>query len=186
MILVGDFCGHGLTSAIAGPALKQAFYALCANGASMSHVLTTLNDLLCAQLLVSQFMAADLVEIDPRRWEARVWGGGMPEPLHVDAHGESRRIPVRGLPLGVMPSKEMPSEVHRLNLRAGERILLYTDGIVEATNAAGEFYRIDRLEARYAELLRRGGALVELAEDLGNFGAGKEQVDDVSLLEVNV
>jgi len=186
MILVGDFTGHGLTAAIAGPGVKQSFYALCANGASMAQVLATLNDMLCAQLLVSQFMAAHLVEIDPVRRQARLWGGGMPEPLHVQANRAIRQIPLRGLPLGVMPGRDISEEVHTLSLQSGERLLLYTDGMIEALNAAGKMYRIERLEARYAALLQEGGTLDELIADLDAFAGGREQADDILLLELNV
>lgn len=186
MILVGDFTGHGLTAAIAGPGVKQSFYALCANGATMAQVLATLNDMLCAQLLVSQFMAAHLVEVDPARSQARLWGGGMPEPLHVQASGAIRQIPLRGLPLGVMPDRDISEEVHTLSLQSGERLLLHTDGMIEALNAAGKMYRIERLEARYAALLHAGGPLDELIADLDAFAGGRELADDILLLELNV
>jgi CheY-like chemotaxis protein len=186
MILVGDFTGHGLTAAIAGPGVKQSFYALCANGASMEQVLATLNDMLCAQLLVSQFMAAHLVEVDPARRQARLWGGGMPEPLHVQANGAIRQFPLRGLPMGVMPGRGASEEVHTLSLQPGERLLLYTDGMVEARNAAGKPYQTERLAARYAALLQNGGTLDELIADLDVFVGGREQADDILLLELNV
>ena len=158
----------------------------------MSRILATLNELLYAQLLVSQFMAAHLVEIDPVRQQVRLWGGGMPSPLHVNAAGMIRQIAVSGLPLGVMPGldisdlSDLSGKVRTLSVQTGERLLLYTDGMIEATNAAGERYQIERLEARYAALLQSGGPLTELIADLEAFVAGEEQMDDQLLLELTV
>lgn len=186
MVLMGDFTGHGLTAAIAGPGVKQAFYALCASGAALSGLVAAINALLCAQLLVSQFMAAHLIEIDPARRQARIMGGAMPELLHVKADGKVRRISVEGLPLGVMPGREIPDKLHTLDLQAGERLLLCTDGITEALNPVGRAYRIERLEARYLALLKSAGPLDGLIADMDAYVAGREQADDILLLELNV
>ncbi|CAK0757693.1 two-component system, HptB-dependent secretion and biofilm response regulator [Gammaproteobacteria bacterium] len=186
MVLVGDFTGHGLTAAIAGPSVKQAFYALCANCASMSQTLATLNELMYAQLLVSQFMAGHLVEVDSARQQVCLWGGGMPAVLHVNTAGVVRQVPVSGLPLGVMPGQDISDKMQTLSVQAGDRLLLYTDGMIEATNVAGEMYRVERLEARYAALLQRGEALDELAADLDAFALGRQQEDDRLLLELTL
>jgi len=184
MVLVGDFTGHGLTAAIGGPGVKQAFYSLCAKGVSMIQLLSTLNDLLSAQLLTSQFMAAHLVEIDANRQQICLWGGGLPDPLHANTAGAIKRISVSGLPLGVIPGMNILGDIHTLSVKTGERLLLYTDGIIEAMNTAGEMYQIDRLDAKYAALLKNGGALTELIDDLDAFIFGREQKDDVLLLEL--
>ncbi len=189
MVLVGDFAGHGLTAAIAGPWVSQAFYALCAKGdagATLTEFLTTLNALLRAQLLAGQFMAAHLVEVDPARRRLRLWGGGMPEPLHVGLDGMVRRIALASFPLGLLPEPDLSADVRTLDVREGERLLLYTDGIVEASNAAGALYEIERLEASYATLLSDGGPLAELVAAVDAFVAGRAQADDMLLLELNL
>lgn len=186
MVLVGDFTGHGLTAAIAGPGVKQAFYSQCASDATLAHLANTLNHLLYEQMLVSQFMTAHLVEISPTRRQAKVWGGGMPEPLHADAHGKVRRINACGLPLGVIPVRNVDEEAYTLSLQAGEHLLLFTDGITETANDTGEMYGIARLEAGYTALLQSGGPLAALIDELNTFATGGPQVDDRLLLELNV
>ncbi|CAK0752288.1 two-component system, HptB-dependent secretion and biofilm response regulator [Gammaproteobacteria bacterium] len=186
IILVGDFTGHGLTAAIGGPGVQRAFYSLCAKGVSMMHLLTAINDLLVAQLLTSQFMAAHLIEINTERRRICLWGAGMPSPLYVNTQGEVQQISIAGLPLGVMPDLDFSEDVHAMNVTTGERLLLYTDGISEAKNVAGEMYQIDRLNAKYATLLKNGGPLSELLDDLDTFISGRKQKDDILLLEVSV
>ena len=186
IVLVGDFTGHGLTAAIGGGGVKQAFYALCGNGASLSELAATLNGLLYANLLTSQFMAAILVEVLPARRQVRLWGGGMQPPLHMGSSGELRRILLEGFPLGLRPEQDISDEVRCLDVRPGERLLLYSDGSIEAMNAVGEMYEIDRLAARYAKLLRSGGALAELAADVDAFVGGREQKDDMVFLELKL
>lgn len=186
MVLVGDFTGHGLTAAIAGPGVTQAFYALCNDGAGLPRLAATLNDLLYKQLLVSQFMAAHLVEIDPTRRHARLWGGGMPPPLYAAADATLTHIATQGLPLGVIAGRDFSEEIRQLPLHPGERLLFYTDGMIEATNRSGEMYQIDRLKSRYTALLKSAAALAELADDLRLFVDGGAQADDILLLELNV
>ncbi len=186
MVLVGDFTGHGLTAAIAGPGVTQAFYALCNDGASLPRLAAMLNELLYKQLLVSQFMAAHLVEIEPSRRHARLCGGGMPNPLHSAPDATLRRITLCGLPLGVIAGRDFSEEIHQLPLHPGERLLFYTDGMIEATNRSGEMYQIDRLENRYAALLKSAAPLADLTDDLRLFVDGNDQADDILLLELNV
>lgn len=186
MVLVGDFTGHGLTAAIAGPGVKQAFYSLCASGVSMPQMIASLNALLCTQLLVSQFMAAHLAEVDSARRRVRLWGGAMPSPLYVAVTGVVQQLPIRGLPLGVMSGLDISDQMHTLNVQTGDRLLLYTDGMIEAVDAADKRYGIERLEARYAALLQSGGPLDELIVDLEAFAAGGEPADDRLLLELNL
>jgi CheY-like chemotaxis protein len=172
IVLVGDFTGHGLTAAMGGGAVKQAFYALCRSGASLSELAAALNGLLCAHLLT--------------RRQIRLWGGGMHPPLHVDSSGQCRQILLGGFPLGLRPGQDISDEVRCLDVRPGERLLLYSDGSIEAMNGAGERYEIDRLAACYAKLLHSGGALAELAADVDAFVAGREQKDDMVFLELRL
>jgi CheY-like chemotaxis protein len=186
IILVGDFTGHGLTAAIAGPGVKQAFYALCARDATLHEIMTTLNDLLCAQLLISQFMAAHLVELDAARRRLSLWSGGMPESFYVDRTGNMHCITASGLPFGLLAERNMIDEVQSFAVQAGEYWLFFTDGSIEAKNITGEMYSVKRLALHYAALLHSKAALAELITEVNTFVGSAEQTDDMVFLELKV
>ena len=76
--------------------------------------------------------------------------------------------------------------VHRLTLAPDDTLFLYTDGLTEARNRAGDEYglrRIHTLAARHARL-EPAALISECLEDLTIFGEGLKQADDLTLLAV--
>jgi sigma-B regulation protein RsbU (phosphoserine phosphatase) len=74
--------------------------------------------------------------------------------------------------------------VHQLSLGPGEALLIYTDGLTEARNAASEEYGVDRIketaQRHYSAAPER--LIAECLSDLQNFAAGTKRADDLSLL----
>jgi serine phosphatase RsbU (regulator of sigma subunit) len=94
----------------------------------------------------------------------------------VDEVGE----PAVGLPLAVM---DKPYEQMVVPLEPGDAMLLYTDGVTEARNPAGELYGVERLRAA----LRCGPEDVEglgqaILADVTRFAAGRPQSDDLTIV----
>lgn len=129
-------------------------------------------------MFVSMFMA----RFDARTGVLRYANGGHPVPLVVNAAGEVRTMgETTGTVLGAM---EIPMVAEReVTLEAGDRLVLYTDGVSEARAPSGEFYGVARLEA----LLKatRGMAAKEMCERaltaLAEFQP-QGQHDDITLL----
>jgi two-component system, HptB-dependent secretion and biofilm response regulator len=186
LALLGDFTGHGLTAAIGGGAVKQSFYGLCANDASLGEIIAELNQLLCANLLSTQFMTATLVEVSANRQQLRLWGGGMHEALHAGPGGSITEIPLSGLPLGVMPGTDFSADIHCLTPAPGDRVLLYSDGVIEARDPQGNMYDTHRLKAAYQRLLNAQGPLNDVINDIEQFVAGEQQQDDMVLMELSL
>ncbi|OGO40778.1 MAG: hypothetical protein A2W36_05055 [Chloroflexi bacterium RBG_16_58_14] len=98
--------------------------------------------------------------------------GGLVQPLYA-----------RGFPLGIMPGASY--EVCEASLRPGERLLLYSDGLVEAHNPGKEMYGDRRLQ-EIMQSTNTGDELIDrLLSVLGEFtGEDWEQEDDVTLVAV--
>ncbi len=95
--------------------------------------------------------------------------------------GDAEELRARGMPLGLMPG--MDYEEKEIVLDAGEGVLFYSDGLVEAHNPEGEMFgfpRLGKLVAEHGE----GRSLEDfLLEELYSFvGEGWEQEDDITLL----
>jgi serine phosphatase RsbU (regulator of sigma subunit) len=100
---------------------------------------------------------------------------------YLHRNGAAEELRARGMPLGLMP--KMSYEEKEVILEAGDSVLLYSDGLVEAHNPEGEMFgfpRLRELMAEYGEERSLGDLLLE---ELYSFvGEGWEQEDDITLL----
>lgn len=132
-ILVADVTGHGVPAALIASMLKVAFAGQLENAEDPARVLDGLNRALCGKF-EEHFVTAAYVFVDLAQGVMRYAGAGHP-PLLIarPADGGVRPVEENGLMLGLFPEASYTSvEIH---LRAGDRCLLYTDGLFEATDA---------------------------------------------------
>ncbi|MEV6103672.1 PP2C family protein-serine/threonine phosphatase [Streptomyces sp. NPDC051940] len=107
---------------------------------------------------------------------------GHPLPVVVSTH-DTRKVCCAkpGLPLGLLDLDGDPRPLHDVSLRPGERLLLCTDGVVEARNASGAFYPLARRLRRWAAL-PSPDLVHDLAVDLDVYAAGHAPDDQAALL----
>ena len=183
LAMLGDFTGHGLPAAVAALPVAEIFYEMSAKGYSIGEVVGEINQKLKELLPAELFLAACLLELDVSGASLAVWNGGIPDVLIRAAHGkELRRLPSRHLPLGVVNSTELDRHAELVHLDAGDRIYVYTDGLTEAVNAAGEMFGEERLSRCLAESADDPFAL--LCSTLERFRDNTGQRDDITLLEL--
>jgi sigma-B regulation protein RsbU (phosphoserine phosphatase) len=135
-VLIADVTGHGVPAALIASMLKVAFAAQSAHADVPARVLTGLNRALCGKF-EDHFVTAAYVFIDLEAEVMRYAGAGHP-PLMVISRGagRARQIEENGLMLGLFPEAEYSAI--EIPLSAGDRYLLCTDGVLEASNAAKE------------------------------------------------
>jgi len=183
--MLADATGHGLSAAVSVQPVLPMFYSLVAQDVSMSRLVAEINNLLNRSLPVGRFVGAAIMSIDPTGSAAEVWIGGVPAALVVGANGRVRmRVPSKQLPLGVIESTREGCEPERISLAAGEQVVLYSDGVIEAIGPDGKDFGLLRLEEALASPSRAQRievVKVALAEHL----AGISAHDDMSLLMVD-
>jgi sigma-B regulation protein RsbU (phosphoserine phosphatase) len=95
-----------------------------------------------------------------------------------------RAIESGGPPLGILPGTDYPEDI--LPLPPGARIMLYTDGLNEARNAAGDLLGLDALKQHFAQAARDrlpvGEARERLVSWVAQFESGTPQADDQAFL----
>jgi sigma-B regulation protein RsbU (phosphoserine phosphatase) len=147
-VLVADVSGHGVPAALIASMVKVAIAAQKPQADRPAAVLAGMNETLAGRL-GSQYVTAAYLFLDLEAGLMRYSAAGHP-PLLRWQRGETRaqEIEENGLPLGMMEV----AEYRQLEqpLRAGDRFLLYTDGLVDATNKAGEFFTIERVKEAVA------------------------------------
>jgi phosphoserine phosphatase RsbU/P len=138
-VLVADVSGHGMPAALIASMIKIAFSSQVSHAADPALVLLGLNEALCGKF-EHHFVTAAYVFIDVQNRTLTYAGAGHP-PLLLWGPEGVRSVEENGLFLGKFSFATYTST--KLPLTPGDRILLYTDGIPETTNPAGEEFGAD-------------------------------------------
>ena len=126
-----------------------------------AELLAELNDHLQSSTSKNRFVAMAFCVYDPESTTLKLVNAGLPRPIH--ARGKSTdEIPIEGIPLGIFSGTAYSEET--LTLKGGEAIVLYSDGLLEEENPAGEPFGIERVQAVISELLP--GPAQEIADGL--------------------
>lgn len=181
--IVGDFTGHGLPAAIGVLVVHDTFCSMVRKGLALDMVAQEINQKMFNLLPTNRFLSAALFEIDSHDGAAVVINAGLPDVLQVGRDGEIReRFASTYLPLGILGGEQFKVQALRTTLRAGDRVVAYSDGIVESTNASGAMFGMERLAQN---LPGDGEDLVsKVLAAVDGFTGAQAQRDDVSLLSV--
>ncbi len=184
-LLVGDFTGHGLAAAIGALPAAQIFYAMCAKGFSLDDIVQEINLRLKAFMPANMFLAATLIQIDPKNCSMGVWNGGLPEVMvYGPDHRVIHRVESSHLPLGVLSNDKLESGPVWLPLLPDSRIYAYTDGVIESDGFAGQMFGQERLEKILRDAITENtNAIAQLEVALQAFRGEVPPRDDTTLLE---
>jgi sigma-B regulation protein RsbU (phosphoserine phosphatase) len=184
-ILVADVSGHGVPAALIASMLKVAFAGQHPHAHDPARVLNGLNLALCgkfdAHYVTAAYLFVDLEKVLLHYSAA----GHPPLMLSSGAAGNVREIEENGLMLGMFP-EAVYSSVEIL-VCPGDRCLLYTDGILEAKDAAQEEFGHSRCK-EFLETHRGipaalfANALLENVSGFSGYNSTRAQEDDITLL----
>lgn len=182
--MLGDFVGHGLSAAIGGIPVASIFYATASKGVPLIEVVVTMNGMLRDVLPPGYFCAAMLLELVDGR--LRYWNGGMPPGLLRSADSNDvRELPSGDLPLGIVGAQSLDLSLQTIDVKAGDRVLCYSDGLIEAASADGVLFGIERAIRAYAET-EAEDAFERLSSAFTEFRGVVDASDDLSIVEVTV
>ncbi|MGA7930463.1 MAG: PP2C family protein-serine/threonine phosphatase [Candidatus Sulfotelmatobacter sp.] len=154
-LLIADVSGHGVPAALIASMVKVAATSQRANAAQPSVLLAGMNAVLCGNTQ-DQFVTAAYVHLDSISGTLQYSAAGHP-PMLLLRHGKVTEVVENGLILAAFASATYTNAVRALE--PGDRLLLYTDGLIEAADAKGDFFGQDAVSA----LLRETGALTPSA-----------------------
>ena len=181
-VMIADATGHGLPAAISAIPATRAFFSMALKGLSLGEIVTEMNEVLVRFLPVGMMLAASIFEVRASGFEVTWWGGGLPDGYILDEDGTIvRKLVSKHMPLGVLSAKEFETNLVHLKLEPNQKIVAYTDGVIEAQNEQGEQFSQDRLE----DVLRSGKSPIPtLYESVRGF-AHKNIDDDLSILSLS-
>lgn len=144
--LMADATGHGLAAAITVLPVLSVFHAMAERGRPPGEILAEINRNLRATLPSGRFVAATLLCIDGTGNAAEAWIGGMPDLLLLDPGGYLvQTLKSSQLPLGIIDFDADMSATTSIKYEAGSQFVMYSDGLIEAANPAGDPFGIERL-----------------------------------------
>jgi phosphoserine phosphatase RsbU/P len=181
--LVADVCGHGVPAALIASMLKVAVQSVAACADDPGQFLAGLNRVL-AEPLRGQLVSASYLWVDMQARRALYSAAGHPPLLRCNR--EVQRIESNGLLFGIVPEAEYP--VCDLPLCPGDRLLLYTDGVTEPENAAGEAFGDVQLERLLAQNRSEvpGDFSQKIVTEIQSWQRSAEPQDDMTLIVIDV
>jgi phosphoserine phosphatase RsbU/P len=150
-ICIADVVGKGIAAALLMANVQAAVKAFAGENTSPSEICERLNRVLCSNLAPGKFVTFFCCVIDTEARTLSYCNAGHCYPLLSRAKGKAEVCGEGGIVLGVFPDSKYENVMIRFE--PGDKMLLFTDGITEATNQSGEEYGEVRLRQRLEENL---------------------------------
>ena len=189
-VLVADVTGHGVPAALIASMAKVAFSSQAPAAASPGQLIAGMNRALCGQFR-GQFVTATYMHIDPASRRVRYTNAGHPPPfLWRAATREVAELAGGGVLMGFDSNEAYATGEARIE--DGDRLVLYTDGVIEVADGSGEFFGDDGLKAfvaRHEALSAEAFAdalLAHLRKRKSGRREGRGFEDDVTLAVIDV
>jgi phosphoserine phosphatase RsbU/P len=188
-VLVADVMGHGVPAALVASMVKVAVSTQCTNEVAPASIISGLNTLLCKEAR-EQYVTAAYLYLDTASGIGRHAASAHPSPLLWRHRAQTlEKLGESGLLLGVRTNEAYDES--EFQFEAGDRLLLYTDGLTEAENSSGEPFGDVALSAfirdkrnfgteQFADLLLREA--IAWSRD----GRGKGQEDDITFVVIDL
>lgn len=177
-LLLGDFTGHGLAAAIGALPASKIFYSMTQKGLAVGDIAAELNQALYGLLPGNMFCAASIIELNRSGRTVSAWLGGLPDGFIIGGDGEiKQRLTSRHMALGILDEFEFERETVYIETEPDDKVFLYTDGVIEAENHAGDFFG----EQRLLEKIKHSTNLDKIVDSVKRFTGNQDQQDDLSL-----
>ncbi len=180
--VVADVSGKGVSSALLAALLQGAFLLASEGPAPIDEMMRRINHFLNERAGGEKYATAFYGRFEPDGMLRWVNAGHCP-PI-VLRQGALSTLPATGMPVGLLPTAEF--EARQFSLLAGDKIIIYTDGVTEAQNSDGEFFGLPRLRQVILDHSQLSCAELHdiIWKAVGAFAGGAFQSDDITLVVI--
>lgn len=184
-LVIADVSGKGMAASLLTASLQAFSAGPIEDGLPPDEVAARLSRLLYRRTPPEKYATAFFAALDPATGRLRYANAGHNPPLLIRADGESETLPPTGVPIGLLPTA--PYQSRELTLAPGDVLVLYTDGIVEATDPDDAEFGEERLRKICVEGRTIGCPALAAAIErtLEEFVRGVPFADDRTLLLVH-
>lgn len=185
-VTIGDVSGKGTPAAILMANVQAAVRVLSESGVRAAFLIDRVNKLVHGYTEESTFITFFYAVLDTRTRELVYVNAGHNPPCVLRSDGAREYLETGGLVIGIVPAAEYAAG--RATLAPGDSLVLFTDGITEATNPNDEMYGDERLEDLL--VLHRHAPARDIEErvytSIKDFTAGAAQTDDLTMVIVKI
>lgn len=184
-IIVGDVTGKGVSGALVMSASRSVFRMLSEQGLGVGKLMTKANDRSKKDIREGMFVAVLYAVLHGEDRSVHLCSAGQTQPILYSAKtGRAEFIETAGdnFPLGIIEGVEYEETI--LGMGDGDRVVFYTDGVVEAVNEAGEMFGFDRLLEAVSRAGKgdAGAVLDVLKNEVDSFVGKAPQHDDITII----
>lgn len=182
--VVGDVSGKGVAAGLFMAVTRTLIRATAVPGRSPLEILQRVNAQLYAENRANLFVTMILGIVETGTGKIQYGQGGHNPSLLISPQGEPVYEPSGGMPLGVFDDAKFGQR--ELLLKAGETLLVYTDGVTEAMNPLKELFGEERLKEAVRGQARLSAEQLtqRVVESVAKFARGAEPSDDITLLAI--
>jgi phosphoserine phosphatase RsbU/P len=185
MLVIADVAGKSIPAALLMATLQASLRTIAGEGASLADIVVRLNRYASAHSLDGRrFTTAVLSEYDPATRRLVYVNAGHNPPILRRAGGETEKLEVGGLPLGIDGAAVYDTAA--IELKSGDALIFYTDGVVEAFDEKGQEFGNSRWIEAIRALPDWGAAesLQFLMKRVDDFVGLTRQSDDITCLVI--
>ncbi|MBI4232239.1 PP2C family protein-serine/threonine phosphatase, partial [Candidatus Peregrinibacteria bacterium] len=187
-IYLGDVTGHGVAAGLIMTMVNSLIDVFANLYDSAYEILVNVNRYIKSHVKKAMFMTLVMLSWDEKRQSLSFVGAGHEHILVYRADsGTCDVILSGGIALGMVPDNSEVIREQEIPLGVGDYIVLYSDGIIEARNASGEMFGIERLTKLlqdFAPQYSAEGINYHIAKEVSAFVLGTEQQDDMTLIVI--
>jgi phosphoserine phosphatase RsbU/P len=179
--VVADVSGKGVSSALLASLLQGAFLMASGDFAEIEPTMAHLNRFLLERARGEKYATVFYCMVDSEGLLSYA-NAGHCAPFLVSSDGRLRKLHTSGMPVGML--EEAQFQVVQMQLESGDKLVIYSDGLTEAENAAGEFFDTERLRDCLRDNASMGAAELHkvLLSTLDAFVEGGVIRDDITAL----
>lgn len=184
LIALGDVSGKGTAAALLMSSLHAAIHAQVSTRSPLDEIVGSVNRYLAENTPANRFVTLFVGELEPSTGRFKYINAGHNPPLIGRLDGSIEQLSSGGFPLGIIPTAEF--ELGEMTLKSGESLVVYSDGVSEANNIAGDEFGLDRLAAVVRENLKSSAAGMrdKVESALSTFTETAPANDDITLVIV--
>jgi phosphoserine phosphatase RsbU/P len=184
VVALGDVSGKGTAAALLMSSVHAAVHGQISARSSLEETVASVNLYLAENTPDNRFVTLFIGELDPETGRLRYINAGHNPPLLGRASGEIEQLESGGMPLGLLSIAQYDSGETMLN--SGDVLVVYSDGVSEATNAQDEEYGLERLIEVVKNRLGSPAAGIrdKVESSLSSFTQNAPANDDITLLIV--
>jgi phosphoserine phosphatase RsbU/P len=181
MLALGDVSGKGTAAALIMTVLRAAVRGHWTEG-FISEAVTRINRTVCQNIPSNKYVTFFLAALDPGSGRVAYVNAGHNPPLLVRANGEVETLQEGGMVLGLFDA--VPYADGAMDLRPGDTLVIYSDGVTETWNAAGDEFGEEGLQALVVRDRTLDAAALQdqVLRELERFSAGAKATDDRTLI----